>query len=97
MMYKFNEHEFDIIANAIADGLEAVTEYRYEQKQVYVDKETSDIVDMPTKEDVESGKVILSVDPDQTLRGLKVLYDAKKLTPAMMEAGRIIAEKKGGI
>ena len=52
-MYKFNEHEFDIIANAIADGLEAVTEYRYEQKKVYVDKENSDIVEMHTKAGVE--------------------------------------------
>lgn len=96
-MYKFNEHEFEILANAIADGLEAVTEYRFEQAQVYVNKDTSEVVESPTKEDVESGKVILSVDPDQTLRGFKTFYDAKRLTPAMMEAGRIIAEKKGGI
>lgn len=96
-MYKFNEHEFEILANAIADGLDAVTEYRYEQVQVFVDKETSHVVDLPSKEDIMSGKVVQTTDPDQTMRGLKTFYDAKKLTPAMMEAGRIIAEKKGSL
>lgn len=96
-MYKFNEKEFDTIANAIADGLEAVTDYRYVQAQTYVDAETGEVNHNPSAEDIEKGKAMLATDPDLTMKGLKMFYDAKKLTPAMIEAGRIIANKKGGI
>ena len=90
-LVKLTKDEFEVIRTALADGLNAVTTTHFEEVKVYINPETSEVVEDPSEE--EKTKLKLAADPDKTLRNVKVLYDATKLTHAMLEAGRIVSSK----
>lgn len=89
-MYKFNDKEFEIISQALADGLAATQTHVFEEVKMFVDNETR----MPVDE-LKDGVSIVA-DPIKTIQNFKTFYDASKLTDAMLEAGRIITQKKNG-
>lgn len=93
-LIKFTKDEFEIIKTALADGLEAVTNYYYEEVKVYINPETSEIVENPSEEEKKNLKLV--ADPQRTIRNAKIMYDSRKLTPEMLEAGRIVSQKSNG-
>lgn len=93
-LVKFTKDEFEIIKTALADGLNAVSNTQFEEVKVYIDPNTSEIVENPSEEQKQNLK--LAADPDKTLQNVKVFYDATKLTHAMLEAGRIVSNKING-
>jgi hypothetical protein len=59
----------------------------------YVDIESSKIVDNPSQEDLESGKVTLVTDRDATFNPRNVKYHySTKLTPDMIMGQQLIME-----
>ncbi len=85
--------EFIAMKTAIEQGINSTLESYLPEVTRYVNVETSKIVDNPSSEDLQSGKVTLVTDRDATFNPTNVRYQySTKLTPDMIMGQQLIME-----
>jgi hypothetical protein len=85
--------EFMAMKTAIEQGINATLESYLPEVTRYVNIETSKIVESPSQEDLQSGKVTLVTDRDATFSPANVKYQySTKLTPDMIMGQQLIME-----
>lgn len=85
--------EFIAMKTAIEQGINSTLDSYLPEVTKYVDIESSKIVDNPSQEDLESGKVTLVTDRDATFNPRNVKYHySTKLTPDMIMGQQLIME-----
>jgi hypothetical protein len=85
--------EFMAMKTAIEQGINSTLDSYLPEVTKYVDIESSKIVDNPSQEDLESGKVTLVTDRDATFNPRNVKYHySTKLTPDMIMGQQLIME-----
>jgi len=85
--------EFMAIKSAVEQGINATLESYLPEVTKYVSVETSSIVENPSQEDLQSGKVTLVTDRDATFNPANVRYQySTKLTPDMIMGQQLIME-----
>jgi hypothetical protein len=85
--------EFIAMKSAIEQGINSTLESYLPEVIKYVNVETSKIVDNPSQEDLQSGKVTLVTDRDATFSPANVRYQySTKLTPDMIGGQQLIME-----
>lgn len=85
--------EFMAMKSAIEQGINATLESYLPEVTKYVNIETSKIVENPSQEDLQSGKVTLVTDRDATFNPMNVRYQySTKLTPDMIMGQQLIME-----
>jgi hypothetical protein len=85
--------EFMTLKSAVEHGINATVETYLPEVVRFVNKETSDIVENPSKEDIANGVVVLVTDKDATFNSsnVKVHYNSK-LTHDMVRGQQLILE-----
>jgi hypothetical protein len=85
--------EFIAMKTAIEQGINSTLESYLPEVTKYVNVETSKIVDNPSQEDLQSGKVTMVTDRDATFNPTNVRYQySTKLTPDMIMGQQLIME-----
>jgi hypothetical protein len=85
--------EFIAMKTAIEQGINSTLESYLPEVTKYVNVETSKIVENPSQEDLQSGKVALVTDRDATFNPANVRYQySTKLTPDMIMGQQLIME-----
>ena len=85
--------EFIAMKTAVEQGINSTLESYLPEVVKYVNIETSKIVDNPSQEDLQSGKVTLVTDRDATFSPANVKYQySTKLTPDMIRGQQLIME-----
>lgn len=85
--------EFMAMKSAVEQGINATLESYLPEVTKYVNIETSKIVESPSQEDLQSGKVTLVTDRDATFNPANVRYQySTKLTPDMIMGQQLIME-----
>lgn len=85
--------EFMAMKSAVEQGINATLESYLPEVTKYVSIETSSIVENPSQEDLQSGKVTLVTDRDATFNPANVRYQySTKLTPDMIMGQQLIME-----
>lgn len=85
--------EFIAMKTAIEQGINSTLESYLPEVTRYVNIETSKIVDNPSQEDLQSGKVTMVTDRDATFNPANVRYQySTKLTPDMIMGQQLIME-----
>jgi hypothetical protein len=85
--------EFMAMKSAVEQGINATLESYLPEVTKYVNIETSKIVDNPSQEDLQSGKVTMVTDRDATFNPANVRYQySTKLTPDMIMGQQLIME-----
>ena len=85
--------EFIAMKTAVEQGINSTLESYLPEVVKYVNIETSKIVDNPSQEDLQSGKVTLVTDRDATFSPANVKYQySTKLTPDMIMGQQLIME-----
>ena len=85
--------EFIAMKTAVEQGINSTLESYLPEVVKYVNIETSKIVDNPSQEDLQSGKVTLVTDRDATFSPSNVKYQySTKLTPDMIMGQQLIME-----
>jgi hypothetical protein len=85
--------EFIAMKTAVEQGINSTLESYLPEVTKYVNVETSKIVDNPSQEDLQSGKVTLVTDRDATFNPMNVRYQySTKLTPDMIMGQQLIME-----
>lgn len=85
--------EFMAMKSAVEQGINATLESYLPEVTKYVSIETSSIVENPSQEDLQSGKVTLVTDRDATFNPVNVRYQySTKLTPDMIMGQQLIME-----
>ena len=90
---EITEKEFIAMKTAVEQGINSTLESYLPEVVKYVNIETSKIVDNPSQEDLQSGKVTLVTDRDATFSPANVKYQySTKLTPDMIMGQQLIME-----
>jgi len=85
--------EFIAMKTAIEQGINSTLESYLPEVTRYVNVETSKIVENPSQEDLQSGKVAMVTDRDATFSPTNVRYQySTKLTPDMIMGQQLIME-----
>lgn len=85
--------EFIAMKTAIEQGINSTLDSYLPEVTRYVNVETSKIVENPSQEDLQSGKVALVTDRDATFSPMNVRYHySTKLTPDMIMGQQLIME-----
>ena len=85
--------EFMAMKSAVEQGINATLESYLPEVTKYVNIETSSIVENPSQEDLQSGKVTMVTDRDATFNPANVRYQySTKLTPDMIMGQQLIME-----
>lgn len=85
--------EFIAMKTAVEQGINSTLESYLPEVIKYVNIETSKIVENPSQEDLQSGKVTLVTDRDATFSPANVRYQySTKLTPDMIMGQQLIME-----
>ena len=85
--------EFMAMKTAVEQGINATLEGYLPEVTKYVNIETSKIVENPSQEDLQSGKVTLVTDRNATFSPANVKYQySTKLTPDMIMGQQLIME-----
>lgn len=85
--------EFMTMKSAVEQGINATLESYLPEVTKYVNIETSSIVENPSQEDLQSGKVTIVTDRDATFNPVNVRYQySTKLTPDMIMGQQLIME-----
>jgi hypothetical protein len=85
--------EFIAMKTAVEQGINSTLESYLPEVVKYVNIETSKIVENPSQEDLQSGKVTLVTDRDATFSPANVKYHySTKLTPDMIMGQQLIME-----
>lgn len=85
--------EFIAMKTAIEQGINSTLESYLPEVIKYVNVETSKIVENPSAEELQSGKVTLVTDRDATFSPTNVRYQySTKLTPDMIMGQQLIME-----
>jgi hypothetical protein len=85
--------EFIAMKTAVEQGINSTLESYLPEVTKYVNIETSKIVDNPSQEDLQSGKVTMVTDRDATFNPANVKYQySTKLTPDMIMGQQLIME-----
>jgi hypothetical protein len=85
--------EFIAMKTAVEQGINSTLESYLPEVTKYVNIETSKIVDNPSQEDLQSGKVTMVTDRDATFNPANVRYQySTKLTPDMIMGQQLIME-----
>lgn len=85
--------EFIAMKTAVEQGINSTLESYLPEVTKYVNVETSKIVDNPSQEDLQSGKVTMVTDRDATFNPMNVRYQySTKLTPDMIMGQQLIME-----
>jgi hypothetical protein len=85
--------EFIAMKTAIEQGINATLESYLPEVVKYVNVETSKIIDNPSQEELQSGKVTMVTDRDATFSPRNVKYQySTKLTPDMIMGQQLIME-----
>lgn len=85
--------EFIAMKTAVEQGINSTLESYLPEVVKYVNIESSKIVENPSQEDLQSGKVTLVTDRDATFSPSNVKYQySTKLTPDMIMGQQLIME-----
>lgn len=86
--------EFNLIRTALEQGIAATQKINYVEVIVYRDTTTGKEVKNPSQEDIQTGKVKLSMDKAETFnqQNTQVTYDAMLLRPEMLYASEMILD-----
>jgi hypothetical protein len=85
--------EFIAMKTAVEQGINSTLESYLPEVTKYVNIETSKIVENPSQEDLQSGKVTMVTDRDATFNPANVKYQySTKLTPDMIMGQQLIME-----
>ena len=85
--------EFIAMKTAVEQGINSTLDSYLPEVTRYVNIETSKIVENPSQEDLQSGKVTLVTDRDATFNPMNVRYQySTKLTPDMIMGQQLIME-----
>lgn len=91
--FEITAKEFMAMKNAIEQGINSTLESYLPEVTKYVNIETSKIVENPSQEDLQSGKVTMVTDRDATFNPNNVRYQySTKLTPDMIMGQQLIME-----
>lgn len=91
--FEITAKEFIAMKTAIEQGINSTLESYLPEVTKYVNVETSKIVENPSSEDLQSGKVALVTDRDATFNPANVRYQySTKLTPDMIMGQQLIME-----
>lgn len=91
--FEISAKEFIAMKSAIEQGINSTLESYLPEVTKYVDTVTSKIVESPSQEDIQSGKVVMVTDRDATFNSANVRYQySTKLTPDMIMGQQLIME-----
>lgn len=91
--FEISAKEFIAMKSAIEQGINSTLESYLPEVTKYVDTVTSKIVESPSQEDIQSGKVVMVTDRDATFNPANVRYQySTKLTPDMIMGQQLIME-----
>jgi len=86
---KLTGKQFETILLAVNHGIDALTEHRFEEKTMWVKKDTGEPVNKPTKKQIEDGKVVQTIDIDGTFTK-PTRYYGERITQQMIEASLLV-------
>lgn len=83
-------HEYILFKTAVEQGIQSLVEVSYPEVKDYVNAETGEFIEAPTKEQLESGIAILTVNPEKTFSkdNRQISYNGK-ITQEMLAAGEL--------
>lgn len=81
--------EFELLFLAVNHGIDAVTEIKFEEKTTWNKKDTGEVVKKPTKKQIEDGKVVKSIDIQETFSN-PVKYYSERITKQMIDASLLV-------
>lgn len=81
--------EFETLFLAVNHGIDAVTEIKFEEKTTWNKKDTGEVVKKPTKKQIEDGKVVQSIDIQETFSTPVKTYN-DRITSQMIDASLLV-------
>lgn len=90
---ELTKEEFDIILDAVQQGLKSNTFTNYPAKTSYFKVDDGSIVEKPTAKQIKEEKVVEQIDVTKTFQNPQY-YFTDKVTPSMVKAESILLLKR---
>ena len=92
--FEISSGEFQMLRLALEKGLQNGTKLEAQEVIVYLDAQTGEKVENPSREDIEMGKITLVTDKQATFapENIKFSYDMTKISREMLLAQEILAD-----